>query len=166
MTTGDEDEKSQAIPINPWIELLIETYEALLPSVQRMVIDRGAIIEACPTSNIIVGEMADYNQHPIFDWLTATDGRMTVTVNTDDPGIFHANIQDEFSHLWAAGHDLGIAPAARRDILDGVRRRGIENYCMGLNGVEVRSVLALAMADLVRTGRGVSPRSGAVGTLT
>ena len=76
---------------------------------------RGITIEACPSSNISLGRFEHYHQHPIFRWFPPDEkmfethhldpfkirnkGEVSVCVNTDDPGIFPTNIEQEYRLL-------------------------------------------------------------------
>ncbi len=87
---------------------------------------RGIIIEACPSSNISLSRFDDYHQHPIFRWFPPDDslfeskqldrfgirnkGEVAVCINTDDPGIFPTNIEQEYRLLrHAAKHHYGLS---------------------------------------------------------
>lgn len=61
--------------------------------VARLARDRGIVFEVCPTSNYQSGVIPDLNAHPLPAMLAAG---LTVTVNTDDPGVSRITLSDEY----------------------------------------------------------------------
>ena len=53
-------------------------------------------LEVCPTSNLRTGVVAHWDQHPVARLI---DAGVNVTINTDDPAMFDANLAEEFSIL-------------------------------------------------------------------
>jgi len=53
----------------------------------------------CPTSNVCLGVYPSVAQHPIRQLLAAG---VLVTLNTDDPPLFHTTLTDEFLTLAQA----------------------------------------------------------------
>lgn len=75
-------------------DLLLDTYLVLAP----LVIERlrgGSIVEACPTSNVVVGGVRGYDNHPLK---TLVEKNVDVTINSDDPSLFHTFISEELRH--------------------------------------------------------------------
>jgi hypothetical protein len=58
---------------------------------------RGVVIECCPTSNVVVGGVRGYDRHPIAFMLLHG---LRVTVNSDDPMLFHSFLGEEFASVW------------------------------------------------------------------
>ncbi|MBK8398831.1 MAG: adenosine deaminase [Leptospiraceae bacterium] len=52
-----------------------------------------SVIECCPTSNILIGMIPDWKQHPIRRFV---DHNLRVTISSDDPGIFDTSLQKEY----------------------------------------------------------------------
>jgi aminodeoxyfutalosine deaminase len=75
------------------------------PSLLAELRDRGIPLEVCPTSNVCLGVFPDLASHP-FDRLRRSGCR--VSVNTDDPAFFGADLQDEYLRLHRA---FGYTPA-------------------------------------------------------
>lgn len=61
----------------------------------------GIIVECCPSSNLKIGLVNRYDRQPIFRFSPVRDfhNPMTVTVNTDDLGIFQTSLDNEYSLL-------------------------------------------------------------------
>lgn len=95
------------------------------PDVVALLRDRNVTVEACPTSNERLQNVASYQDHPIFDLDTAG---VAVTVNSDDPTFFGCNLTDELCRLMterqATPQDLKrwTQNAFQQAILDEVTR--------------------------------------------
>jgi adenosine deaminase len=63
--------------------------EALL----RELRDRQIPLEVCPTSNVVLRNVASFDEHPL---LRLIDAGVVVTLNSDDPAMFHSNLMDEY----------------------------------------------------------------------
>jgi adenosine deaminase len=50
-------------------------------------------LEVCPTSNVMTGVIASIEKHPLPALL---DAGLVVTLNSDDPSMFHAPITSQF----------------------------------------------------------------------
>ena len=62
-------------------------------------------VECCPTSNVRIGSLGRYDNHPVFRLLPPYgDGlvRPVATVNTDDIGIFSTSLDNEYALLALA----------------------------------------------------------------
>jgi aminodeoxyfutalosine deaminase len=53
----------------------------------------GITLEGCPTSNVCTGAVPSLREHPLPRLLAAG---VPVTLATDDPGMFHTNLNDEY----------------------------------------------------------------------
>ena len=85
------------------------------PEVVDLVLDKGVIIEACPTSNVHTGAIGSLQEHPIARWLELGIAACICTDNTffscvDAPGelqaVAHAHglRTDQVSELIEHGH--------------------------------------------------------------
>lgn len=66
------------------------------PAVVDLVIERGVIIEACPTSNVHTGVVASVEAHPLVKWL---DRGVRVCVNADNTFLSGVTARDEYEHV-------------------------------------------------------------------
>ncbi len=55
--------------------------------------DRAIPLEVCPTSNVALGNVASYEAHPL---LALIEAGVVVTLNSDDPAMFHSNLLEEY----------------------------------------------------------------------
>lgn len=80
------------------------------PQLVEYLVEHQIPLEVCPTSNIRTGVVADWESHPARALIEA--GAL-VTINTDDPAMFHSSLADEFRMLDEV---FGFAPSAIRRI--------------------------------------------------
>lgn len=57
-------------------------------------------LNICPTSNLLLGRVKSYKEHPIR---TLFDNGVKVTINTDDMIIFDQSVSEEFFNLYHSG---------------------------------------------------------------
>jgi len=75
--------------------------------VDRLVTD-GIVLEVCPTSNVATGVVASLREHP---WPRLAAAGLRLTVNSDDPAMFHTNLARELAlirNLWGADEDAFV----------------------------------------------------------
>ena len=85
------------------------------PALLEVLRERGLPLEVCVTSNVMTGVYPSAAAHPIRSLF---EQGLTVTVNADDPTMFHTTLSDEYAVLL---RDLGFAPADLRTLsLNGV----------------------------------------------
>ncbi len=102
--------------------------------VVRRVADAGIVIEACPTSNLLVGGFSSYERLPYLNLNHAhlpgappDDPELPVSINSDDPGIFQTTIANEYRLLGEAMIRDGHPRRAVVAWLDEARRVGVES---------------------------------------
>lgn len=104
--------------------------------------EQGIMIECNPTSNYLIGTFQRYDEHPIFRFnnigLIRTDGvyessaQLSVSINTDDLGVFDTSLEHEYAILAAVLERMKIGTEKKYshisiyDYLDRVRKMGIE----------------------------------------
>ena len=88
---------------------VVETLDALSPArighgvqaiddaalVERLA-DTGVVLEVCPGSNVFLGVVPNWAEHPIQK---LRERRVAVTVSTDDPPFFNTNMTLEYERL-------------------------------------------------------------------
>lgn len=85
-------------------------YSKLITDLQNAMIKdiakRQLCIECCPSSNVRIGRLDRFENHPILRFLpitpTETKYPLSVTVNTDDLGVFATSLPNEYSLLALA----------------------------------------------------------------
>jgi aminodeoxyfutalosine deaminase len=63
------------------------------PELLALLADRGITLEVCPTSNLRTAAVASLAEHPLPTLLAAG---VPVTLATDDPGMFHTDLNTEY----------------------------------------------------------------------
>ena len=81
----------------------------------RFLADNHIQLNVCPSSNVMLGYVKDYREHPIR---ILADNGVRVTINTDDLLIFDSSIENEYLQLYCAG-TLSVGQ------LDEIRRVGL-----------------------------------------
>lgn len=121
----------------PGLRSLVQAvYEAALPHLTDKIVARGTIVELCPTSNLVIAGIPAYEDHPVFA-LTPPVGEVAVTLNSDDPGIFHTTIEDEYAHVWKASASKIKIATHRQEWLAAIRRRGMAQFARNLDEPEI-----------------------------
>jgi adenosine deaminase len=87
------------------------------PQVMQFLAANGIRLNVCPTSNVMLGRVANLQVHPIRRLF---DAGVKVTVNTDDLLMFGTSVSEEFLGLFA----VGMFSAAE---LDAIRVNGLED---------------------------------------
>ena len=87
------------------------------PELVQALADRRIFVNVCPYSNIVTGLYPDRESHPIGDLLAAGVG---VTLNTDGPGFFRIDLEDEYA---VAAATYGWDP----DVVRGLARASVES---------------------------------------
>jgi Adenosine deaminase len=98
-------------------------FELIQPRVVARMRERATVVEACPTSNLVIAGVQGYAEHPM---LSLIQQGIAVTINTDDPGLFGTTIRDEYALMVPAlARDYPDAKA-RFDRLNAIRALGCE----------------------------------------
>jgi adenosine deaminase len=80
------------------------------PDLVQELVERGTVLEVCPTSNVVLGIYPSYEEHPLPRLMEAG---VRVTLGSDDPPYFGASIGGEY----AVCHErLGLDDGALRAI--------------------------------------------------
>lgn len=84
-------------------------------AVMNWLADHHIRLNVCPTSNVMLGAVADLESHPIR---ALYDHGVDITINTDDLMIFGQSVSDEYLNLYRAG-------VFTADELEEIRRRSL-----------------------------------------
>lgn len=118
------------------IEIIEVTYQ-LQRWILRRISGKGIAIESNPTSNIKIGHINNYIEHPLltrFDPPQKTNDYsypvVPITVNTDDRGVFSTSVYQELSlialALYKQSGDDVCNPSAIVDYIDRLRKNGFK----------------------------------------
>lgn len=107
--TREKGQQIQEFPIREeYIELIRHVQDKLAEELAK----KGVMIECNPTSNYLIGTFRRYDMHPIFRFnnvgLVRADGtyepsaQLSVSINTDDSGIFDTSLENEYAVIAAS----------------------------------------------------------------
>ena len=100
---GGAQQVWQALEIDPW-RIAHGAPAADDRQLMRELTERDVGLDICPTSNLLLGVVADFEQHPAHQLI---DAGVTWSLNTDDPGWFDTDLMTEL----AIGTDaFGLTP--------------------------------------------------------
>ena len=120
-----------------FVKMTDQVREILLEKVERLHI----AIECNPSSNLRIGEMTSYIEHPIFKFYNYglktpyPPHEISVSINTDDSGVFSTSLEREYALLGIAlekceDPKFKNSPRAIREWLDRVRKMSVEQrFC-------------------------------------
>lgn len=78
--------------------------EKLQNYIMAVIAKKGIAIESNPSSNIKIGPIDDYCNHPVFRFMA---NGLNVSINTDDKGIFATSLPNEYSLVANAFYQNG-----------------------------------------------------------
>lgn len=107
----------------------------LLQYIQDRLLDQieqtGIFIETNPTSNLTIGEIQQMSSHPIFKLNALLDSphahHAMVTINADDPCIFHTDVENEIAYIYHALEHDGYRKEQILVWIDKVREYGLQS---------------------------------------
>ena len=93
------------------------------PALLELLVERDVCLDVCPTSNIVLGSVAAYDEHPLPALLASG---VRVSLNADDPVMFGCDVLSEYElcrevfglnddQLARIAHDSLLASAAPAD---------------------------------------------------
>lgn len=127
--------------------IYIEGVECVQKKMQRQIASKGICIETNPSSNFQISTMQHYQEHPIsrlFNMGLTADPeelkncpQMNVSINTDDKGVFHTSLENEFAlmgcameHVEQEDGNLRYQGQMVYEWLDRIREMGMEQrFC-------------------------------------
>jgi adenosine deaminase len=63
------------------------------PELVSQLVNRGTVLECCPTSNVVLGVYSSYEEHPLP---RLRDAGVRITLGSDDPPYFGASVAGEY----------------------------------------------------------------------
>jgi hypothetical protein len=109
----------------------IESIHALQAALRRKVSDLGLTVEINPSSNLLVGDLSDLRNHPLWRLRPPIQDpglpAVAICLGTDDPLIVNSTLPGEFQLLHDALILAGLSAPQATDWLDGVRKTGLSS---------------------------------------
>lgn len=121
----------------------------LIHGIQDLMLERFSqsqwVLEACPTSNLYIGRLETYDEHPIFRWsppkrdelqpggksnrFGIRTGPVRVCINTDDAGLMPTTLENEHRVIKeCAINSFGVSDHDASQWIDSIRRTGVELF--------------------------------------
>lgn len=107
-----------------------EIQEYLIKKIERM----GAYIETNPTSNLVIGEIQELDDHYIMKlnskgvvYPDENTNAVLISINSDDPVIFNTNVENEIAYIYYAMVHHGYNKEDILNWIDKVRKFGMDS---------------------------------------
>lgn len=112
----------------------IEGVEKVQKAMQKMIAWKGIGIETNPSSNLVISTMAGYEEHQIINLynlglkpgIESDCPQLCVSINTDDKGVFHTSLENEYALMASALENMkdanGEPVYTRQEIYDWINR--------------------------------------------
>ncbi len=123
----------------------LNIWTALQDRMINQLAQRGIIIETNPSSNVFVSSMNSYEGHPIFRFYppkssmlekggkfnkyNQRNGKIAVTINSDDPAIFVTSLQNEYKTIKnVAKQKYKCSDKEAEDWINDIRQFGVDLF--------------------------------------
>lgn len=153
---GNVRKKGREVAEFPVTGDYIELVRSVQDGLARELMEKGIMIECNPTSNYLIGTFQRYDAHPIFrfnnaglcriDGTIETSAQLSVSINTDDLGVFDTSLSNEYAVLAASlerctvDNERKYSSDSIYDYLDRIRKMGIEqSFRLFRGNTEVRA---------------------------
>ena len=102
---------------------------AVQKSLREKVASRGITVEVNPSSNLLIGNLADLENHPLWRLMPVYpkegEPSIPVCIGSDDPVTFAATLPSEYMLLHDSLVDAGVPSDVARGWLEAARERGM-----------------------------------------
>ena len=120
---GARERVEPADPVRRELDALVCYAQKLLLATVK---EKRVVIEMNPASNMRVTGSASTHQSPTVTLFQAVADGLLACINTDNPGVFTSCIENEYALLLDGARNTGMSSSEARDLLDRVRRIGME----------------------------------------
>jgi hypothetical protein len=105
--------------------------DSLQKALRRKAAQRGITVEVNPSSNLLIGNVGDFRQHPLWR-MTMPEGEdaalpVRIAIGSDDPLTFATTLPDEYQLLWETLKNAGLSDKDTEEWLDRVRENGLSS---------------------------------------
>ena len=136
-------EKGQACVDLKISQRLVSFIDVVREEMLNEIEKQGFMVESNPSSNFRIGDIDSYIRHPIFKFYTTPNllkldftHNISVSINTDDKGIFNTSLEREYALLAAAYSKEHTTKQEQNDLfewLDSIRKMGLEQSFVPTN---------------------------------
>ena len=106
LTSKEVWEKGNAIETYTYLPEIVEVASILQMYLQCIVLEKGITIETNPSSNVVIGPIDKHEEHTIHHFIK---NGITVSINTDDKGIFSTSLCNEYSLYANSAKHMGVS---------------------------------------------------------
>ena len=123
----------------------LNIWRALQDRMIDQLAQKGLVIETNPSSNVFVSSMSSYSYHPIFRFyppkfemlkkgkkfnkFNQRNGKIAVTINSDDPAIFVTSLQNEYRTIKnVAKTEYKCSDKEAEDWINDIRKYGVDLF--------------------------------------
>jgi hypothetical protein len=142
-----------------WVDPMqdVESLEELQKALRKKVGEKELVVEVNPSSNLLIGHLADVSQHPLWRLRPHGAGEgappLALTIGSDDPITFATNLRQEFQILYdsliLSDHSAEQAEAW----IEGVRKAGLTaRFTVPWSNSVVRDLPLDYLGELERQG--------------
>lgn len=110
----------------------VDALAGLQAGVRRKLGERGITVEVNPSSNLLIGDLGDLSQHPLWRLSPPVEKEddappVSICIGSDDPLTFATNLPQEYQLMHDALTLTGLSEEQARRWLDRVRTTGLGN---------------------------------------
>lgn len=112
--------------LGPQEILILKELQAMM---QGIVSKAGIIVEANPSSNVVIGHIDTMHDHPLYQFSSCRcDYKdIMVCINSDDPGVFQTNTANELGIAYMGMVERGIGRDSCLEWIDRLRDSGMRS---------------------------------------
>jgi adenosine deaminase len=143
------DRGMRTVTVNPITE--VDAIARIGASLRAEVSQRAIAIELNPTSNLLVGDLSDLMNHPLWRLAPPRPNPdlppLSVTVGSDDPVVFNCRLPLEYQLLYDTLIVAGLTDLEAMEWLERVRRTGLERrFTVRTHKNELESLLDIQLS--------------------
>lgn len=156
---GDDEKKSELELLNKyltdpqvfkvghaveWIDVApeIDTMRSLQNHLRQTIATLGLVVEVNPSSNLLIGNIADLNNHPFWrlDPPRESDDipPVAMCIGSDDPLTFATDLRREYALVYESLLDGGLSAKEAWEWVDRIRKTGLNSrFTLGTEQLDV-----------------------------
>lgn len=127
-----------------WIDVTpeIDTMRSLQNHLRQTIATLGLVVEVNPSSNLLIGNIADLNNHPFWrlDPPRQSDDipPVAMCIGSDDPLTFATDLRREYALVYEALLDGGLAAKEAWEWVDRIRKTGLNSrFTLSMDELDV-----------------------------
>lgn len=116
-----------------WVSVIpeIESMTALQNNLRQTIGSLGIVVEVNPSSNLLIGNIADLRNHPLWRLFSPMGNDdvppVAICIGSDDPLTFSTDLRREYALVYESLIDSGLSAQQAWDWVEKVRRTGMNS---------------------------------------